>query len=78
MKNTDPIVLGESIKLQLSQISTEMKSTSEDLSYLANFEIIRRICLILKLNIENNNNLWNHILPILVCNLTESKMLFRH
>ena len=78
LKNTDPIVLGKSIKLQLSQISPEMKSASEDLSYLVNSEVIRRICLILKLNIEKNNNLWNHILPILIYHLTESKMLFRH
>ena len=77
LRTIDPSVLGQSFKEQLSQSSSEMRNASSDLSYLANAEVIRRICIILRLNIEENNRLWNHVLPILINHLIESKWLFR-
>lgn len=39
-------------------------------------EILRRICIILRLNIENKDRTWNRVLPIQLGHLCEAKMLF--
>ncbi len=79
LNNIESTILGKSFKEQLYLSSAEIKNvvTSQDISYLANSEVIRRICIILKLSIESDDNRWNHVLPILINHLTESKMLFR-
>jgi serine/threonine protein kinase len=47
-----------------------------DLGKYAKVEIMRRLLLILKLNIENNNSDWNHVLPIQINALKEAEMIF--
>lgn len=43
---------------------------------LAQVEVLRRICNILRLNFEGNSKLWNHVLPIQIDHLKEVKVLF--
>jgi hypothetical protein len=43
---------------------------------MAKCEILRRICIILRLNIENKDGTWNRVLPIQLRHLSEAKMLF--
>lgn len=42
----------------------------------ANIETMRRLCVIFKTNIEEKSAKWNHVLPILLANLYESKLIF--
>jgi thiamine kinase-like enzyme len=42
----------------------------------ANIETIRRLCVIFRTNIEEKSAKWNHVLPILLANLYESKLIF--
>ena len=46
-----------------------------DLGKYAKVEIMRRLLLILQLNIENNNSDWNYVLPIQINALKEAEML---
>lgn len=39
-------------------------------------EALRRICCILRLNIENGNKVWNHVLPIQLGHIGEARALF--
>jgi hypothetical protein len=47
----------------------------ENFSDLALAEIMRRICIILRLNLEGNKE-WNKVLPVQIAHLYEAKMLF--
>ena len=48
----------------------------EDLSLLAKAEIVRRLLLILRLNLETNNRDWNHVLPVQIRALKEADRVF--
>jgi hypothetical protein len=48
----------------------------DDFCNLAQVEVLRRICNILRLNFEGNSKLWNHVLPIQINHLKEVKVLF--
>jgi hypothetical protein len=54
-----------------------IESYIETISDLANTEVIRRLCVIFRLNIEQKNKIWNHILPIHLGHLKESKQIFK-
>ncbi len=43
----------------------------------ANTELMRRICIILKANLNEDKSM-NHILPILISNIIESKLIFKN
>lgn len=67
--------------------SIYLKNLSSEFSYedisnydflnLSKIEVIRRICLIFKLNLIDNNSDWNHILPIQLSHLYECDKLFK-
>lgn len=39
-------------------------------------EVLRRICLILRLNLESGNKEWNHVLPVQLAHIGEARALF--
>lgn len=47
-----------------------------DLRKYAQIEIMRRLLLILQLNIENNDSVWNHVLPVQITALSEAELIF--
>ncbi len=51
-------------------------ASSIDLKSCARMEVLRRIALILRLNLEKSDSAWNHVLPIQVSHLYESDLLF--
>ncbi|MFT4643742.1 MAG: hypothetical protein ACI8ZX_000135 [Planctomycetota bacterium] len=59
----------------LSEISFEDFSNYDFLN-LSKIEVMRRICLIFRLNIIENNSEWNHVLSIQLSHLYESDKLF--
>lgn len=50
-------------------------SWTENFSDLALAEIMRRICIILRLNLQGNKD-WNRVLPVQIAHLYEAKILF--
>ena len=48
-----------------------------DFLKLSKIEVIRRICLIFRINIMDNNKQWNHVLPIQIAHLFEADKLFK-
>jgi hypothetical protein len=48
----------------------------EKLGDLAIAEVLRRVALILRLNLEDGNDAWNHVLPIQLGHLLEARALF--
>lgn len=59
-----------------SEIPIEEVSGYDFLS-LSKVEVLRRICLIFRINLLNNNSDWNHVLPIQLAHLYESDKLFK-
>ena len=62
----------------IQEISSNLKidqSWIENFSDLALSEVMRRICIILRLNMEGNND-WNRVLPVQIAHLYETKALF--
>ena len=51
-------------------------NVTDNLALLAKTEILRRAFLILRLNLENNNSIWNHVLPIQLNALKEADMFY--
>lgn len=64
------------LKNLISAISLEEVSSYDFLS-LSKAEVMRRICLIFRINLMNNNSKWNHVLPIQIAHLYESDILFK-
>jgi len=50
----------------------------KDFLFYSQVEIIRRLLLIIELNINHNNKDWNNILPVQISALYESEFLFNH
>jgi hypothetical protein len=50
----------------------------KDFLFYSQVEIIRRLLLIIELNIHQNNKEWNNILPVQISALYESEFLFNH
>jgi len=50
----------------------------KDFLFYSQVEIIRRLLLIVELNINHNNKDWNNILPVQISALYESEFLFNH
>lgn len=60
----------------VSRKYSKVESYKGNFSDLANIEVMRRLCVIFRSNIESNNKSWNHILPIQLGHLVESKIIF--
>ena len=60
----------------ISEIPIEEVSSYDFLS-LSKVEVMRRICLIFRINLLYNNSDWNHVLPIQIAHLYESDKLFK-
>ena len=60
----------------ISEIPLEEVSSYDFLS-LSKVEVMRRICLIFRINLMDNNSKWNHVLPIQIAHLYESDKLFK-
>jgi len=48
----------------------------DQMSSFAKMEIMRRLLLIIELNINENNQDWNHILPVQIQALKEANLVF--
>jgi hypothetical protein len=64
------------IEIISNQISCKDFS-SYDFLNLSKLEVMRRVCLIFRLNLCDNNSKWNHILPVQIAHLFESDKLFK-
>ncbi len=65
-------------KNYIQDISSKLQmenSWTENFSDLALAEIMRRICIILRLNLQGNKD-WNKVLPVQIAHLYEAKALF--
>lgn len=70
-------LIGKKYLNVMKQKSPRIETYIERISDLANTEVLRRLCVIFRLNIEQNNKIWNHILPIQLGHLKESKIIFK-
>jgi Ser/Thr protein kinase RdoA (MazF antagonist) len=58
------------------ELLRQLEAAPEGLGPLAKAEILRRLMLILQLNMESGNREWNHVLPVMVRALREADALF--
>ena len=65
------------LKNLISEIPLEEVSDFDFLN-LSKVEVMRRICLIFRINLIDNNSKWNHVLPIQIAHLFESDKLFKN
>lgn len=72
-----PELIGRNYVKILSDVIKEVEPCIPYFSDLALAEVFRRLCVIFKLNLEENNNMWNAVLPIQLNHVSESKMLFK-
>jgi Ser/Thr protein kinase RdoA (MazF antagonist) len=54
----------------------QLQGAPRDPARLAKAEILRRLMLILQLNVESGNRDWNHVLPVMLLALREADVLF--
>jgi hypothetical protein len=73
---TDAPFVGARYIAQLSGCSSINDAIARRLGDFAVSEVIRRICLILKLNIENGDKTWNRVLPVQLGHIREARALF--
>lgn len=66
----------DEIVARLGASSLIGRHAPDDLSLLAKAEIMRRLLLILHLNLEMNNRDWNHVLPVQIRALKEADRVF--
>tara|TARA_R110001606_G_scaffold391167_1_gene558706 strand:+ start:3346 stop:4398 length:1053 start_codon:yes stop_codon:yes gene_type:complete len=64
------------LDILISEIKLEEIYQYDFLS-LSKAEVMRRICLIFRINLMDNNSKWNHVLPIQIAHLYESDKLFK-
>jgi hypothetical protein len=76
VRGLDPAVVGRRYKDKLSSCLSTSSWSANQFGDLAISEVLRRVCLILKLNIEDGDKTWNHILPIQLAHVREARALF--
>ena len=78
VKNRDlnPAVIGKIFLDRLFSKSEECRKNAKKFHVFANAEVLRRLNIILKLNVNDSNGEWNKALPVLLAHLTESEILF--
>jgi hypothetical protein len=75
-KTLNPAKIGEIFLEQLIRTNPALEDLAPDFTKLATSEVLRRIALIIRLNLERSDRSWNHILPIQVRHIGESEALF--
>lgn len=75
-KNTCPKAIAHIFKSHLKNNLDCDLDWSKYIYELATFEVLRRICVILNLNLEKNTD-WNRVLPIQIEHLKEARILFK-
>lgn len=75
-ESINPTKLGDEFKNNLIDIYPEAKEILPRLGDFAVSEVLRRICLILRLNLEKSQSIWNDVLPIQLFHLKEARQLF--
>lgn len=71
-----PAKLGQHYVEHLTNAYPDARIFSRHLGDLAVCESLRRICVILRLNLEDDNQDWNKILPVQIAHLAEARALF--
>lgn len=74
--NIDAHEIGDNYLAILSNNFSAIKPYIKNTSDLATTEVLRRLCVIFRLNIVERKKIWNHVLPIQLCHLQEAKKLF--
>jgi len=69
-------LIGNRFTRNLCNSNQSLYALADKFKELALTEVLRRICLIIRLNIEINNKAWNKILPIQLNHLQEAELLF--
>ena len=72
----EPNLIGRKFLDHLFSQSGECKKYADIFSVLANAEVLRRLNIVLRLNVHDSNNEWNKVLPVLLAHLVESNILF--
>lgn len=79
--NNDVSAAGNIGRNYIKKVSENFKISEpifEKFSDLALTEIIRRLCIIFRLNFLNGNKEWNKVLPVQLAHLYEAKLLFKN
>jgi hypothetical protein len=72
-----PELIGSNYVRILSDVIKDIEPCIPYFTDLALAEVFRRLCVIFRLNLDENNNVWNKVLPIQLNHISESKMLFK-
>ena len=78
--NKEKTSYNEVVDIYLRNLISEIplkEVSSYDFLSLSKVEVMRRICLIFRINLMDNNSKWNHVLPIQIAHLYESDKLFK-
>jgi aminoglycoside phosphotransferase (APT) family kinase protein len=68
--------LGNLFIAELIKEDSQVESFAQHFNSLAKSEVLRRIVLILKLNLEKSDKRWNHVLPVQIDHLYECDLIF--
>lgn len=74
--SSDPRLVGMSYKKHLLQACPNASELVEHMGDLAVAETLRRICIILRLNLESGEKKWNKVLGVQIGHLSEARVLF--
>ncbi len=74
--STDPASVGSLYTDHLMQTYPGVRDLIAHLGDLAVAEVLRRICIILRLNLENADKKWNKVLTVQLAHLGEARALF--
>ncbi len=73
---SDPRLVGSSYAEHLQRACPYASELIPHLGHFAVAEVMRRICIILRLNLENGDRKWNKVLPVQLGHLGEARELF--
>lgn len=76
LSSADAALVGTRYVNGLVDCCPSTRSIVNRLGDLAVSEVLRRICLILRLNLESDNKTWNHVLPTQLRHIGEARALF--
>jgi len=68
--------LGNLFISELIKEDSQIETFAQSFNSLAKSEVLRRIVLILKLNLEKSDKRWNHVLPVQIGHLYECDLIF--
>lgn len=76
LSNAHPSEIGKRYLNILCNEFPEFSTLIDNFEKLASSEVLRRLCIIFRLNLKEGKNTWNHVLPIQLGHLKEAKILF--